>query len=81
VHAKAVVIDDDLALCGSINLDVRSLLINYESAVVFYGAGEIARVATWIESLFATGAPYAAAAPGLARDIAEGLLLTIAFEL
>lgn len=81
VHAKAVVIDDSLALCGSINLDVRSLLINYESAVVFYGAAEIGRVAGWIDQLAAEGAAYAADPPSLARDIAEGLLLTIAFEL
>jgi cardiolipin synthase len=81
VHAKAVVIDDSLALCGSINLDVRSLLLNYESAVVFYGASDIARIADWIEHLAAEGTAYAADAPGLMRDLAEGLLLTLAFEL
>ena len=37
-HAKAVVFDQSVALCGSPNLDSRSLLLNYESAVVFYGA-------------------------------------------
>jgi phosphatidylserine/phosphatidylglycerophosphate/cardiolipin synthase-like enzyme len=36
-HAKAVVVDDELAMCGSINLDLRSLLLNHEAAVVFYG--------------------------------------------
>ena len=39
-HAKAVVFDRSLALCGSPNLDSRSLLLNYESAVVFYGKRE-----------------------------------------
>jgi cardiolipin synthase len=81
VHAKALVIDDSFALCGSINLDVRSLLINYESAVVFYGAHEIASVADWIEHVAADGAVYAPEAPTLARDLAEGLLLSLAFEL
>ena len=40
-HAKAVVFDDGIALCGSCNLDSRSLLLNYESMVVFYDAPEI----------------------------------------
>ncbi len=45
VHAKAVVIDETLAMCGSINLDLRSLLLNHEAAVVFYGtrADRVAR--------------------------------------
>ncbi len=40
-HAKAVVFDESLAISGSVNLDSRSLLLNYECAVVFYGAREI----------------------------------------
>ena len=47
-HAKAVVMDDTLAMSGSINLDARSLLLNYEFAVVFYGAAEIGWLADWI---------------------------------
>ena len=37
-HAKAVVFDDIAGASGSVNLDSRSLLLNYECAVVFYGA-------------------------------------------
>src|SRR6202021_3245845 len=40
-HAKAVVFDDTLGLTGSVNLDSRSLLLNYECAVVFFGRGGI----------------------------------------
>lgn len=80
-HAKAVVVDDALALCGSINLDLRSLLLNYESAVVFYGAADIAWLTKWIDELAMQGAPFVARPPGLLRDIGEGLLLTIAFQL
>lgn len=47
-HAKAVVFDNSLAISGSVNLDSRSLLLNYESAVVFYGAREIDWLANWI---------------------------------
>ena len=80
-HAKAVVVDDTLAMCGSINLDLRSLLLNHEAAVVFYGTTEIEWLARWIETTASAGDTYRARRPGLWRDIAEGLLLTIAFQL
>jgi cardiolipin synthase len=80
-HAKAVVVDDNLALCGSVNLDMRSLLINHEAAVVFYGQAEVDWLAQWIETTASAGETYRARRPGLVRDVAEGLLLTIAFQL
>jgi cardiolipin synthase len=80
-HAKAVVVDEDLAMCGSINIDLRSLLLNHEAAVVFYGAPEIDWLAHWIETTASAGDPYRARRPGLLRDVAEGLLLTMAFQL
>jgi cardiolipin synthase len=80
-HAKAVVIDDDLAMCGSINLDQRSLLLNHEANVVFYGRSEIDWIAHWVETTASAGETYRARRPGLMRDLAEGLLLTIAFQL
>ncbi len=80
-HAKAVVVDDELAMCGSINLDMRSLLLNHEAAVVFYGRTEIDWLAQWIETTASAGEAYRARRPGLVRDVAEGLLLTIAFQL
>ena len=80
-HAKAVVVDDTLAMCGSINLDLRSLLLNHEAAVVFYGEPEIEWLAEWIETTASAGERYRARTPGIFRDVAEGLLLTIAFQL
>jgi cardiolipin synthase len=80
-HAKAVVFDRSIALCGSPNLDSRSLLLNYESAVVFYGAEEVEWLARWIERLFADAHAFDHRAPGLWRDLCEGLLLTIAYQL
>jgi cardiolipin synthase len=80
-HAKAVVVDEQLALCGSINLDMRSLLLNHEAAVVFYGAEQIDWLAQWIETTASAGEGYRARRPGLVRDVAEGLLLTVAFQL
>jgi len=81
VHAKAVVLDEALALCGSPNIDSRSLLLNYESAFLFYGKTEILWLANWIDVLIADSVPYMAKPPTLWRDLAEGLLLTVAYQL
>ena len=80
-HAKAAVFDDTIALCGSCNLDSRSLLLNYESAVVFYGQKEIDWLARWILALMPGARGFDHSAPGLWRDVAEGLLLTVAYQL
>ncbi len=80
-HAKAVVFDDSIALCGSCNLDSRSLLLNYESMVVFYDAPEIEWLARWIYALIPTAERFDSRPPGLWRDVCEGLLLTVAYQL
>jgi len=80
-HAKAVVFDDTLGLSGSVNLDSRSLLLNYECAVVFYGRAEIDWLASWIEALIPKTALFDCRRPSLARDLCEGLLLTVAYQL
>jgi cardiolipin synthase len=80
-HAKAVVFDDSIALCGSCNLDSRSLLLNYESAVVFYGNSDIDWLAGWITDLFAAATDFDARRPALWRDVCEGVLLTVAYQL
>jgi cardiolipin synthase A/B len=80
-HAKGVVFDESLAISGSVNLDSRSLLLNYECAVVFYGAREIDWLSNWIHALIPEAQPFDCRAPGLWRDIGEGLLLTVAYQL
>jgi cardiolipin synthase len=80
-HAKAVVFDRTLALCGSANLDSRSLMLNYESAVVFYDKRDIEWLVTWIHDLIPGAAAFDNRPPGLWRDLAEGLLLTLAYQL
>ena len=35
IHAKAMVVDDAIALVGTANLDVRSLELNYETTIIF----------------------------------------------
>ena len=62
------------------NATERSLLLNYESAVVFYGPAEIEWLAQWILARAREGQPFMATPPGLLRDIAEGALLAVAFQ-
>jgi cardiolipin synthase len=80
-HAKAVVFDEGIALCGSCNLDSRSLLLNYESMVVFYDARENEWLARWIRALIPSAEAFDNRPPELWRDICEGLLLTVAYQL
>ncbi len=80
-HAKAVVVDDTLALCGSLNLDSRSLFLNYELMTAFYSRRDVDRFATWIEKARSGAKPCAPAAPGPLRSIGEGLVLWLAFQL
>ena len=40
-HAKLCVTDDHAAICGTINLDFRSLYHHFEDAVLFYGCPQV----------------------------------------
>ena len=80
-HAKAVVIDDQLALVGSANLDLRSLFLNYELMVAFYEPADIRCFAEWMERERSGAARFEPKEPGLLRDLLEGLLLWLAFQL
>ena len=81
VHAKAVVIDGNLALAGSANLDERSLFLNYELMVAFFDPAEVARFTQWIERHRASAELYRGKRPGLARALVEGLVRWVAFQL
>lgn len=81
MHAKLAVIDDALALAGSTNLDSRSLFLNYELMIAFHKAADVGRFAAWFDKERLTASPYVAVAPGLIRDVAEGMLLWTGFQL
>ena len=81
VHAKAIVVDDSLALVGSANLDARSLFLNYELMTAFYDRGDVRRFADWIDAERRSASVYRAKPPTLVRDLAEGLVLWLAFQL
>ena len=80
-HAKAVVVDDQLALAGSANLDLRSLFLNYELMVAFYEPADVRRFAAWIEHERGLASRFEPKEPGLVRDLLEGVLLWLAFQL
>jgi cardiolipin synthase len=81
IHAKCFVADDSIAFAGTANLDARSLFLNYELMIAFYAADDVDRFAAWIETQRRDATAYVARAPGLARDIAEGLVLGFAFQM
>jgi len=81
LHAKVIVIDEQLALAGSANLDLRSLFLNYELMVAFYEPADVVRFAAWIERERSAADRFEPTEPGLVRDLSEGLLLWLAFRL
>lgn len=81
LHAKAVVVDDDLALAGSANLDERSLFLNYELMVAFNEPPDVARFAHWIERQRAVAERYRGRRPGVLREFLEGAVRWLAFQL
>ena len=81
VHAKAVVVDDAIALCGSLNLDSRSLFLNFELMVAFYDAGDITAVNRWIAENFGHLESFELRQASLSSDVAEGLVRWLGFQI
>lgn len=81
IHAKAIVIDDDIALAGSANLDERSLFLNYEMMVAFYNPPDVRQLADWINRQRKNALLYEARPPGVIREVGEGLVRWMAFQL
>jgi len=81
IHAKAIVVDDDLAFVGTANLDERSLFLNYELMVSFYEPADVKRFSQWIERQQGSAIPYRARSLSFWREIREGMLLWLAFQL
>lgn len=51
LHAKAMMIDDDVAIVGSANIDPRSMLLNFEVATIIYKSSSIQTLDQWIQSI------------------------------
>lgn len=72
MHAKVALIDNEIGVLGSANLDMRSLFLDYEIAVFAYTQEELDELARWFESLLADCAPEMER-PGRTRALAEDL--------
>ena len=81
LHAKALVIDAGFASCGSINFDGRSLFLNYELNMLFHDAAQIEALAGWFGARCAESSDYVSRAPGWWRDVGEGLVRSVGFQL
>ena len=73
LHAKAVVFDDQLAVIGSANMDMRSLFLNYEVALYVSTPNDVNAVANWAQSLLADS-KLELPTPGWAREIFENVV-------
>jgi cardiolipin synthase len=51
VHAKLLLVDDDVAYCGSANFDMRSFFLNYELVVGVFNETKVKEMACWFEEL------------------------------
>ncbi len=52
LHAKAMIIDEEVALIGSSNFDARSFFYNFEVMSFLYTKEDILKLQRWIEALF-----------------------------
>jgi cardiolipin synthase len=80
-HAKLVVVDDTLALAGSANLDGRSLFLNYELMLAFHTTDAAHRFTAWFDEARRDAPRFAAREPSWLRDVGEGLILWLGFQL
>jgi len=51
LHAKAIIIDEKVAIFGSANFDLRSLFVNFEVCVFAYSKKEVSSIRTWAHEL------------------------------
>jgi cardiolipin synthase len=81
IHAKVVVIDDQVAMAGSANLDERSLFLNYELMIAFFDPNEIQSFSGWIDRVIEDAALYVPSSPGFIGELSEGFVRSVAFQL
>lgn len=72
LHAKALLVDDSLAIIGSANFDMRSLFLNYETGLLIYSPAEIEQIDLWIKNIARDCRPGVGAV-GVVRDLSEGV--------
>ncbi len=80
-HAKALVIDRKLALCGSANFDLRSLYLNFEVVNLFYDPPQITWLSHWMDRRRDASFRFQSESPGIWRELLEGAVVMAAFQL
>lgn len=73
IHAKLIVVDRDIAVSGSANLDMRSFYLNYEVAMFIYSDVMIEEIAEWMHILIKECREETPAAPGRLRQWGEDM--------
>jgi cardiolipin synthase len=73
LHAKAMVVDDRVALVGSPNLDLRSLFVNFEIGVLVYTKADIDAIKVWVDEVAKDCTPPNLVAPNFLTGVAEDL--------
>jgi cardiolipin synthase len=77
MHAKAFLIDDRVAITGSVNMDMRSLLLNYEAALCVYSRELIYQFDAWMRAQMVACRPRKRRT-GTALGILEGMARLVA---
>lgn len=72
LHAKVFILDDTVAVVGSANMDMRSLLLNYEVALAIYTPAVISEIDAWMGWLISHCLPRQVQ-PGAARELVQGI--------
>ncbi|MBI1395037.1 MAG: cardiolipin synthase [Betaproteobacteria bacterium] len=80
-HAKAVLVDDGLALVGSANLDARSLFLNFEIMIALREPVYVYAIEHSLRNLARDARPYVPPQPAWWRAFVDGLVLWVAFQL
>lgn len=80
LHAKAILFDNESVMLGSVNLDNRSLFLNYEVATFVYSHKVIKDVETWMEKLTSNSSINVNKIPGY-RRVMENFMRVIAPQL
>lgn len=73
LHAKSILFDDDAVIFGSVNLDNRSLLLNYEVVSIVYSKEPIDDIDRWMRGLLKDTTSYIEPANKI-RRIIENLM-------
>lgn len=73
LHAKVIVVDDDLSIVGSANMDIRSLFLNYEVALFLFSRRHTATITQWVEAMF-PDCQVKLPARGMGRELIENVV-------